>query len=262
MVLRLDETVGKIVDRLTQLDLINDTLIIFAADNGHVIDYQLKGRSLREQQLDGTPVDNRDRPFRTETCGDVFNGNDNMAGLKFSNWNGGCVIPFIASCPGMIEEGTVCNTLASNYDTLASLAELAGAEIPEGTDGISYLPLLRQEPNPKVHDYIVYSSKSGPALVTQDGWKLRVYVDDQTWRDAPFRELSADPRVDYQLYDLRTDFEERLNVAERYPEKVAELKKLIIRECDGSLYNGTPMAHRFSPMIAPVAWKDVVRDVI
>lgn len=262
MVLRLDETVGKIVAKLTELDLLKDTLIIFAADNGHVVDYQLKGRAWREEQLDGARVDNRNRPFRTETCGDVFNGNDSMAGLKFSNWNGGCVIPFIASCPGLIKEGSVCDALATNYDTVASLAEFAGIAAPEGTDGISYMPLLRQDENPVVHDYVIYSSKMGPAIVTKDGWKLRVYVDDETWKSVAQVELTTDERVDYQLYNLQSDFKETCNLAEKYPEKVAELKKILVKECDGSLFNGTPMAHRFSPTIKPVVWKDVIQNVI
>lgn len=262
MVLRLDETVGKIVKKLEDCNLLNDTLIIFAADNGHVVDYQMEGRALRDVQLDGTPVDNRNRPFRTETCGDVFNGNDGMAGLKFSNWNGGCVIPFIASCPGMIEEGSVCDKLATNYDTLATMADLMGVEKPMGTDGISYLPLLQQVENPIVHDYVVYSSGAGPALVTKEGWKLRVYVENETWKDVPQKELTADPRVEYQLYYLPDDYEERNNIAEANPEIVQQLKIWLVKECDGSLFNGTPMAHRFSPVIAPVPWSDVVKDII
>lgn len=263
MILRLDETVGKIISELKKLDIYENTLIIFAADNGHVIDYEEQGRSMKELQLDGQKVDNKSRPFRTETCGDVFNGNDGMAGLKFSNWNGGCVIPFIASCPGLIPEGTTCDALIENYDTMATFADLLGLDCPVASDGISYLPFLRQDLNAKGHDYIIYSSKNGPAIVTKEGWKLRVYVKETDWGGfAHSFESSLDEHIDFQLYNLQKDFAEKENVAKENPEIVEKLKRILVRECDGCLHNGTPMAHQFSPLIKAVPWRDVVRNII
>jgi len=264
MVLRLDETVGKIMNEVERMGLMRDTLIIFAADNGHNVLTCKPGRSSKSHQLDGTPLNEKDNPFRTETCGDVFNGNNGMAGLKFSNWNGGCVVPFIASCPGLIPEGTVCNTLASNYDTLATVADLVGVAKPPKTDGISYLPMLRGEADAPVHDYVVYACKNGPALVTKDGYKLRVYIpgDVLSGKEPDSDDMTNCPKTDYQLYDLNCDFEERHNIAAEHPEIVKKLKKLILDECDGNLYNGTPMAHHANPVIPAVPWAKIVKGVI
>ncbi len=261
MVLRLDETVGKIVNEVEELGLREDTIIMFASDNGHVIDYQQIGRTQIDTKLDGSSVNGKDDPFRTETCGDIFNGNDSMAGLKFSNWNGGCVIPFIASCPSMIEKNSVCDTLMSNYDTLATIADIVGVEAPKNTDGISYLPILKGEKDTKIHDYVIYGG-SAPALVSKDGFKLRVYFSDEIMSEVSYADLTNDKRVDFQLYDLKNDYSEKQNIADKYPEKVKELKLILLRECDGSFYNGTSDAHRMQPILPAVSWEEVTQNKI
>jgi arylsulfatase A-like enzyme len=258
MVLRLDETVGRIVSEIERLGLSDSTLILFASDNGHTVsDYQLDGRCRAELQLDGLPVDDRDRPFRTATCGDVFDGNDGMAGLKFSNWNGGCVVPLIAVCPGLVPESAVCDRLAANYDTLATFADLFGLPRPAGTDGVSFLPLLKGQKDAELHDHVVYASDSGPALVDREGWKLRVHVPWDLLQTGAAGDLTHDPRVAFQLYDLRNDFAECNDIAVLHPERVLRMKRILLDECDGNLYNATPLAHQAFPVLRALTWPEI-----
>lgn len=261
MVLRLDETVGKIYRQLEELKLLEHTVFLFASDNGHVVGYRRRGRSLDTEQLDGTPVDNLNHPFRTATCGDVFNGNDGMAGLKFTNWNGGVFVPLIIRYPAMIQANQTCASLVAPYDLLATFVELAGGARPNYTDGRSMVPLLRGE-DVTLHDAVYFASKDGPAMVTSDGWKLRTYVDKSLWNTAEHASLILNPNVVFQLYNLREDFAETHDLAQEKPELVEKLKKKLLDACNGNLYNGTPMAHLIQPLYPVPSWPEIVDGVI
>ena len=77
----------------------------------------------------------------TEQSGDIFNGNDVMAGLKWTSWEGGTRLPYIARWPGHISPGTTDHMIA-NYDFMPTLSDLIGQETPGGKDGESFLPTL------------------------------------------------------------------------------------------------------------------------
>lgn len=262
MVLRLDETVGKIVSQIEALGLTDQTYIMFSSDNGHTMEYNQPDRTTKEKDLQGNQLQNLNNPFRSQSCGDVFNGNDGMAGLKFSNWNGGCVVPLIVSCPSEITMGTTCDTLASNYDTLATVAHITGGPIPERTDGLSYLPLLRQEASPRVHEHVVYACFDGPAIVRNDGYKLRVHIEEENQKMVRNWDTTHSDRTHYQLFDLKTDFEEKNNLANQHPDIVRSLKRQLLKECDGNLLNGTPQAHLAIPELKPLTWEEVTDNQI
>lgn len=263
MVLRLDKTVGVILDELDRLNLTENTLVVFASDNGHEASYySCPGRSSKTQTLSGEQVNQKDNPFRTETCGDPFNGNDGMAGLKFGNWEGSCRIPFMAMYKGVIKEGSVSDHLISNYDTLATIADLVGTEIPEDTDGVSYLPVLNGTSGAKQHEYVIFACPNGPAVVTKEGWKLRTFIPGEAISDSSKVNLASDERVDFQLYNVKEDYAEKINLTSKYPETVARLKRILIMECDGNLYNGTPMAHFAHPDIKMPTWPEIVKGAI
>ena len=92
-----------------------------------------------------------------------------------------------------------------------------------GKDSISYLPTLLSKPQHKTHDYVVVNNgfdKMGrTALVSKDGWKL-VELDRE--------------KNDFQLYNLKNDNEERRNLAEKYPERVEALKKILLSELESA----------------------------
>jgi arylsulfatase A-like enzyme len=246
MVLRLDKTVGVILDALERLGIADRTMVIFASDNGHSPCYQQPGRCSSAQDLDGNKLDEITRKFYSHTCGDVFDGNGGLAGLKTTNWEGGARIPFIVRWPGHAPAGKVSDHLLANYDTMAALAETVGVPLPCETDGVSFLPALRGDAHAPQHDYIVYASQYGPSLVTADGWKLRTYINrdrivDFSTFGASFAELA--PAVTLQLYNLRVDPAEERDLAAAEPARVERLLGQLLRECDGNLVHGTPEAH-------------------
>ncbi len=246
MVLRLDQTVGLILKELDALGLRENTMVLFASDNGHETNYLQPGRCLNSENLKGEALNKRDLPFRTETCGDVFNGNGGLAGLKRDNWEGGARIPYIINWPQHGKKGVVSEHLISNYDTLASIAELLGVKLNSETDGISYLPELRGEKNAPEHDHIVYASYNGPSLVSSDGWKLRTFVRRDKIVDFSMFGTKLENLADaiiFQLYNLNEDPTEKKDLSCTEPKRLKDLVGRLLKECDGNIVNGTPEAH-------------------
>ncbi|MGF1483499.1 MAG: sulfatase-like hydrolase/transferase [Opitutales bacterium] len=231
MVLRLDRTVGVLLDTLDRLGLAEDTLVIFSADNGHEVYYVEESRADPSINVrTGERHDNVSTRFTSETSGDVFNGNDGMSGRKRDSWEGGVRLPFLARWPGRIAAGSASDLMIANYDCVATFAELLGIACPTG-DGLSFLPeLLGQQDAQTKHDYVVYASGLGPGLSTQDGWKLRF--------------LSLPGQNRYQLYHLPSDYTETKDRVLEERALVERLSTALLRECDGNYLNGTPATHQ------------------
>ncbi len=230
MVKMLDDHVGEIVEELKKQGIYEKTLIIFTSDNGHEIYYPSPGKMdkpVRNMQT-GEKFDNLNTKFYSHLAGDVFNGNDGMAGLKRDNWEGGVRVPLIYHWPGKIEGGEVLNPLVANYDLLSTFADMLDVEVPHKKDGLSYWPTLFGNSLEK-HEYVVFNSKHGPALVTADGWKIRY-------------QKTADI---YQLYFLPDDYTEATNLADKYPEKIEMLKEKLFIECGGETL---PKEPRMKPL--------------
>ena len=229
MILKLDETVGIILDELERLGIDDRTMIVFSSDNGHEVYYRQQGRTTgRQADLEGNQLDDITTKFYSETGGDVFNGNDGMAGLKFSSWEGGTRIPYMVRFPGKVTPGSLSNHMLTNYDLMPTLADFIQTEMPQDKDGVSFLPtLLERHEDQQQHEWVIYASRLGPALVTADGWKLR-YIN----------------RTDsFQLYHLPSDYREENDVSTDHPDLIARLSGWMHNACDGDYQNGTPGAH-------------------
>jgi len=117
MVESVDESVGRVVGKLRELSLLEDTLIIFTSDNG--------GLSVEEGP--NTPATNN-APLR--------------AGKGYL-YEGGIRVPLIVHWPRVVKAGAVCGAPAAGTDIFATIAEAAGLRQTTGVDGVSLLPQLR-----------------------------------------------------------------------------------------------------------------------
>ena len=222
MVKILDNSVGKIYNKLEELDILDNTIIIFTGDNGHEVYAVEDGRTANsKKKLDGTKYDNINSKFYSEIGNDVFDGNDGMAGLKRDNWEGGVRVPLFWYWKGKIQAGLESNQLVNNYDILNTIAELIGTEQQLNKDSYSYAQTLLTGKG-KEKEYTVFSSKLGPAIVTNEGWKLRYQMKEDI----------------FQLYNLKNDYREEKVLNTQYPEKVENLKSILLKECDGDFKNG------------------------
>lgn len=224
MVIMLDDHVGRIMQELKKLQIDNKTIVIFTSDNGHEIYYPKEGRVLKPytNMQTGEVFDNLEHKYYSVPAGDVFNGNGGRAGLKRSNLQGGVEVPLIIRWPGVIRPGQVSERLVAAYDLLPTMAEIAGYSGIYKSDGLSFYGEFTGVGGEKEHDYIVFSSFTGPALVTSEGWKIRSYLKEDV----------------FEIYYLPDDFREENNLAEAKPEKLEELQQLLLLACDGDYGNG------------------------
>ncbi|ADV42129.1 sulfatase-like hydrolase/transferase [Bacteroides helcogenes] len=227
MVKKLDETVGLILAELEELGIADRTIVVFSADNGHELYYSQKGRCEKPyRNLDtGMLYDDLADKYRSETSGDIFNGNAGMAGLKRSNLEGGVHIPLVFYGPGIIPKGKKSDALVSNYDFLPTMAEWLKVSVQQ-KDGVSFLPQLLKGKPGNNRRYIIFGSNTGPGIVMGDGWKLRHYLSKQT----------------VELFYLPDDPQEWHDLSKIHPEKVEELKKILLEECGGDLNRGVNRA--------------------
>jgi len=204
VILQLDWCVGEIVKTLEQLGLRENTLVIFTSDNGPVVDDGYQDQAV--EKLNGhTP-------------------SGQLRGGKYSAFEAGTRVPFIVSWPSKVKVATVSNVLISQIDLFASLACLTGQAIAScaASDSYNSLPELLGKSN-ESRDFVIEHAKS--LSIIKENWK---YIE-------PSHFPSYDKHTDIelgnapisQLYDLSVDLGEKVNLAERYPEKVKELASLL-----------------------------------
>ncbi|MDR1115700.1 MAG: sulfatase-like hydrolase/transferase [Tannerella sp.] len=220
----LDDHVGVIMSELRSLGLEKNTIVVIASDNGHDICYLQENRIDRpfRNMKTGEVFDDSYSKYYSDKAGDIFNGNMGLAGLKRSNLNGGINIPLVFYREGELKRG-ISEEVVSGYDILPTLADLLGIKLKTKKDGVSLLPILTKGRKLSKNRFVTASSYEGPAIIVNDGWKLRYFASLKK----------------YELYDIRKDPEEKYDVILRFPDKAEELKKLLTEQCDGNVENGT-----------------------
>jgi len=201
----LDWSVGRILETIERLGLDERTLVLFTSDNGPWMNFGTYAGSAL--------------PLR-EGKGTMFEG--------------GCRVPCIVRWPGTVPAGVVIDEMAATIDVLPTLADLAGAPLPERKiDGLSLAGLLlRGEPSPR-SEFLFYYDRQLQA-VRAGKWKLHFpHVYRSYERVEPANDGGGGPyawgRTSYELYDLEDDAEERKNVIDLHPDVVERLMKLADR---------------------------------
>jgi len=198
MITTMDEDMGKLFELLKDLNLDQDTLVIFTSDNGP----HNEGAHQHE----------------------FFDSNGPLKGHKRSMHDGGIRVPLIARWPGKIKAGSVTNHPSAFWDFLPTACAVAGAQTPRGIDGISYLPtLLGKDSQQQKHEYLYWTSREGETSVG-----LRY----QNWKLVKYRKKKSDPTSshDWRLYDLSNDLGEEQNLAASHPDLVKKIQNLVLKD--------------------------------
>ena len=205
-IVQFDWTVGQIMAALEKAGLSKNTLIILSSDNGPVVDDGYADRA--EELLNG------------------HSPTGNLRGGKYSAFEGGTRIPLIVHWPAQIKGAQESNTLVSQIDWLASMAELVGARIPKGAapDSYNYLDNLLGRAN-EDRPWIIEQASNHTLSVRTRNWK---YIEGSdggkmiTW--GPKIETGYAPVP--QLYNM-SDETEQVDVAAKNPQKVFELERIL-----------------------------------
>jgi arylsulfatase A-like enzyme len=196
---RVDAEIGRVLARLDELGLAEDTLVVVASDNGpHTAGagFEHVGSTL---------------PHDPE----FFDSNGPLRGVKFTVYEGGIRIPLIVRLPeelraaGGVAPGSVVHDPVAVQDFLPTFAEVAGAPVPPALDGISFVPALTGRDQPS-HEYLFWEHDRKDQAVRFGNWKgVRP-------KDGPV-----------ELYHLNQDPGESTDLAARHPALVRKVERLL-----------------------------------
>lgn len=184
----LDTSVGRILDKLEELGLEKNTIVVFASDNGGL------------------------RKIYTGV-GETVSSNVPLRDEKGTLYEGGVRVPLIVRWPGVVKPGTVAGEPVTTADLLPTFSEMAGTPLPkQPIDGSSLVGILK-DPQASLKREAIYfhyphyhHSIPGGAIRAGD-WKLIEFFGDEG----------------IELYNLKDDLGEKNNLAANNPEKVAQL---------------------------------------
>lgn len=201
----LDHNVGRILDKVKDLGLDENTYVIFTSDNGPWLIRKDHGGHAK--------------PLRSG---------------KTSWWEGGLRVPCIVRAPGKVPAGTESDAITATIDLFPTLAKLAGGEVPSDRviDGMDISAVIHGGVKSLDRDYFYYQHDCLRA-VRSGKWKLvlkHTEPEDRGIRKKWEVHISKDDSAritEAQLYDLNADISESNDVAKENLEKVAELMKLV-----------------------------------
>lgn len=171
MVSRMDNEVGNLLNLLEELDLDENTIIFFAADNGSL---------------------------STGDLADFFDSNSPTRGNKGDSYNGAFHVPAMVRWPGYIKPNQVSDHIWAFWDFLPTVAEITGIEPPSDIDGISILPVLLGKGEQKKHEYLYWEYKQNQA-VRYGEW----FAHKLSGEPVELYDLASDPQ---QVNDLSARF--------------------------------------------------------
>ncbi|HEX2969155.1 MAG TPA: arylsulfatase [Bacteroidales bacterium] len=189
MVTQLDDYVGEIIQKLKELGLEKNTIIMFASDNG--------------PHLEGGADP------------DYFNSNGVFRGYKRDMYEGGIRTAFIVKWPAKVKAGARTDHVSAFWDVMPTIAEITGASCPE-SDGISFVPTLLGKKNQKQHEFLYWEfhEQGGKQAVRTGNWKaVRLNADN------------TDAQT--ELYDLSNDPGEKINVSASHPDVMMKIDQIM-----------------------------------
>ena len=190
----IDRDVGSILALLKELDIDNNTIVMFSSDNGP---HQEGGHKM---------------PF--------FDSNGPLRGMKRDLYEGGIRVPFIARWPGQVPAKKVSHHISAFQDIFPTMLELAGIETKHRTDGISIAPTLLGRKGQREHDYLYWEflERGGKVAVLKGDWK-GIRLNSQKKPNGPL-----------EIYNLEKDIGEETNLASRQQKLTEEFEAVMKRE--------------------------------
>ena len=203
VIMEIDWSVGQILDALKSNGIEDNTLVIYASDNGPWLNYGKWGGS----------------------AGPLREGKGTM-------WEGGARVPCIMRWPEIISPGQSISNIASTIDIYPTIANILGDKIERyANDGVSLVPLLNGEKNSNPRNELYYYYGEKLIAVRKGNWKLVFPHVYRSYKGVePGKNLHPGPynkgQSGLELYDLSNDIGETTDVAGLFPNIVKELEKV------------------------------------
>jgi len=189
MITRMDRDMGRMLAKLKQLGIDDNTVVMFTSDNGP---HNEGGHNTQR-----------------------FTPSGPLRGMKRDLYEGGIRVPLIVRWPGKTPADSISDHIGYFGDLMATAADLAGVDAPQNIDSISFAPTISGHPDQqKEHDYLYWEfyERGGKQAVRQGNWKA-VRMPMFTGKT--------------QLYDLSKDLGEAHNIADQHPEIARKLAALM-----------------------------------
>jgi len=216
MLKSVDESLGRVLDKLEELKLADRTIVIFTSDNGG------NNHSPIEKRMNKAGLARLEHYTRYADSKPPTN-NDPLREGKGSIWEGGSRVPWIICWPGVVRPESRCTTVVSSVDFYPTILEMVGlARNPQQLiDGESIVPLLKgtgglQRTAIFCHFPHSFGRRSPAAsYVRQGDWKLVRNYDTTIFTSPCY------------LYNLKDDQGETRDLSQERPDKVRELGTLL-----------------------------------
>lgn len=195
MITRMDRYIGNVLNLLDELQLADNTLVIFSSDNGT------------------THLD-------LEVDFNFFKSVGELRGLKGSLYEGGMRVPTIVRWPGKVQAGSDSNFVSGFEDWMPTILEAVGAKstAPANTDGISLMPTLLGQTQPEREFlYREFGGYGGQQTIRVAEWKA-------------VRQQLSKGKIKTELYNIVSDIGETTDVAGKYPDVVARLETMMAEQ--------------------------------
>jgi arylsulfatase A-like enzyme len=212
MLLAMDRSIGRVLERLDEHGIADNTIVVFLNDNG------------------GGESTERYAPHSRN-----FANNKPLQGYKFDVFEGGIRVPMILRWPGQISADKVYDRMVSSMDVFPTLIEAAGLQMPEdqSTDGIDLLPFIQGENESKPHEWLCWQNRSWlpkteGSFVVPTPKVHNSAIRKGNWKLVRLNEKleSGDLPSAWRLYNLANDIEERKDVSDKHGDVVKELSSL------------------------------------
>ncbi len=192
MITNVDHNVGRLFDKLEELNQLDNTLVLFMVDNGPNTRRYVAG----------------------------------MMGMKSNVYEGGVRSPLFLHWPGTLKADKRSDRVVAHIDIAPTILDAMGVPAPSDVkmDGRSFWPLLTQESPDWPDRHIVIQAHRGDEPVQYHNFLIR----NQEWKllhDSGFGKENFDGEPQFELYNMQSDPLEMNNVASEHPEIVAELKQ-------------------------------------
>jgi arylsulfatase A-like enzyme len=194
-----DESLGRVLDKLDELGIADNTIFIFFSDNG--------GNTHSRIGPDSLPPTNNE-PLRE--------GKGRLC-------EGGTRVPMMIAWPGVAKPGSKSSEVVSSVDFYPTMLEMAGLKPRPGIplDGESIVPVLKQTGKLKREAIFCYFPHGGPARPPG------AYVRKGDWKLIRYYETGPEHPEELELFNLRDDLSETTNLAAKQPERVRAMNALI-----------------------------------